>query len=60
MQVDACGKVALHSLEEGALNDQDIEQLLLEAESRLQTCNVQPTSTPQDQAIGHSGKPFLK
>ncbi|PKX95761.1 Fcf2 domain-containing protein [Aspergillus novofumigatus IBT 16806] len=59
MQVEACGKVALHSLEAGALNDQDIEQLLLEAESRLQTCKVQPTSTPQDPAVGHSGKPFL-
>ncbi|KAF4272181.1 hypothetical protein KXV22_006185 [Aspergillus fumigatus] len=59
MQVEACGKVALHSIEEGALNDHDIEQLLYEAESRLQTCKVQPMSTSQDQAIGHSGKPFL-
>lgn len=60
MQVEACGKVALHYIEEGALNDHDIEQLLYEAESRLQTCKVQPISTSQDQAIGHSGKPFLK
>jgi hypothetical protein len=58
MQIEACGRVALQSLEEGGLNDQDIEQLLLEAESRLQTCKVQPTGTSQGQAIGHSEKPF--
>ncbi|GIK06530.1 hypothetical protein Aspvir_002180 [Aspergillus viridinutans] len=58
MQVEACGRVALHSLEESGLSDQDIEQLLLEAESRLQTCKVQPTSTSQGQAIGHLEKPF--
>ncbi|GFF60443.1 rRNA-processing protein fcf2 [Aspergillus udagawae] len=57
MQIEACGRVALQSLEEGGLNDQDIEQLLLEAESRLQTCKVQPTGTSQGQAIGHSEKP---
>ncbi|GIJ89868.1 hypothetical protein Asppvi_008814 [Aspergillus pseudoviridinutans] len=56
MQLEACGRV--HSLEEGGLNDQDIEQLLLEAESRLQTCKDQPTSTSPGQAIGRSEKPF--